>query len=381
MSTASILTVQQTVAESIGNGLQPSNVVVNAVAPFYGNSRRLRNTEETESVYYYGGSVHASIILNYTVTANAGAYVSAAAAFSAYSTALSNSVTSGVFKVLLNDNGYINAAYSLYFAIPQAVVIKSLYSSAPTPAPVVSPTLSPTQKAVVKPNPSPNPSLFQVEMAAIILGSFCAFVILCVGCYTGYNRFCGDSDKEENEEDDGEKKGWCSCCRGWKLPSVCSSCYRWMRSCFFCCGSKDDNDDTDNQDTERDYEMGGRNSGNRNSKRISGPGAGQSSSRTRATPPSKRNTDTYADDYPDSGVESDHRTTPSRSARAKEGGGAGKKSSKARSPRPEEDDLGPDEFGTPGDEFASTNPMKKKSSKKKSPARRDIDPDERRSRL
>lgn len=175
------LTIQQTVAASIGGSLVPADVVVTGVI-----------TSPTDSP---------AISVAYTVTVPAVDSPSTGAAYTAYSDALTKSITSGLFSDILSAQATRNAA--IYLAkisvVPQQAVIQSSISSVPTraptavpsyapglptPAPTTAPTVSPTSLPTTMPlyaagQPTPIPTTASPSFAPTLSPTYMHVIQVC----------------------------------------------------------------------------------------------------------------------------------------------------------------------------------------------------------
>lgn len=180
----SALTLQQTVALSVGYNLLASNVVITSVTP--------------------NPSVATGIIIKYTASSSAVQFVSSAAAFAALSNALKASISTGAFSFYLTAQAKTNAAMFLSSSsvIPQQAVIQNLLTSPPTlsptlspsyqpgrttPLPSVIPTSSPTQRPSSSPSygagkPTSAPTLAPTMFGDLVVGqvthTYCILVFL-----------------------------------------------------------------------------------------------------------------------------------------------------------------------------------------------------------
>lgn len=129
----SAITIQQTVAASIGFGIGASNVAITKVS----------------------ASSPSAITVSYTVTGPSTQFGGTTTAVTAYSNALTNSIASGVFKSTLVRQATTNGATFLAdgSVVPQQATVQSALSASPTMVPTATPSFSPG-----KPTPSPSAS-------------------------------------------------------------------------------------------------------------------------------------------------------------------------------------------------------------------------------
>lgn len=137
------LTIEQTVAASIGYGLVPGNVVVSGVVKKLG--------------------APPSITVNYIVTGPSTDFTSTAAAFTSYSNALTTSILSGLFGANLVSQATNNTA--IYLAGTNVIAAQAIIQNVPFILPTMVPTAapsyspgSPTAVPTVAPTPSPTMS-------------------------------------------------------------------------------------------------------------------------------------------------------------------------------------------------------------------------------
>lgn len=155
------LTIQQAVVASIGNIVPPANVAITTV----------KTSPTSTSAIYVG----------YTLTAPSASFASTAAAYTAYSDALTKSIAAGDFTA--NIEAFAAANGAIYLAasslVPQQVIIQngpfnlptvrptaapSLLPGGPTSLPSNLPSSSPTQRPTLVPTfavgkPTPGPSV------------------------------------------------------------------------------------------------------------------------------------------------------------------------------------------------------------------------------
>ena len=193
------ITVRTTVADSIGNGLTYKSVAVIGLSAVSvsrrylqlqpHSPRQLHSQAQAQADHslvdlrmaetdFHATAASSGVSVTYAVNANAGSYSSPAAAYSAYSSALSSSIKTNAFNVLLNSNAVAQGAPGLAKATGQAVAIVNLYTSTPTRSPTS--TLSPTVQQSRHPTAhrKGGPNYFRVEIAAVCLGGITVLVLM-----------------------------------------------------------------------------------------------------------------------------------------------------------------------------------------------------------
>lgn len=249
-------TLQQTVAQSIGYGLTPANVAVVSIVS-YGSSRRSLATAsaparadrlqrrvwnhlqltlhlpallvtplereghksshseaESNTVTPVESEGHKSshfeaesntatatgIVVTYQVLATAAGYSSSTAAYSAYSSQLTGSVSSGLFQLNLVAYSQVNGATALSASVAQVPLVQSVGgvpSVAPSAAPAQRPTLKPTSSSLSQLSSyAAGTQLSTMDIVGIVLGGMVGMCCLgavvtgVCGVFLGSSAYC-----------------------------------------------------------------------------------------------------------------------------------------------------------------------------------------------